>query len=266
VRSRALVRAFFVSGFMSSCVLASCLSARAANAAEPVPAPLVKTKVEGPGSLTLVLIPADEVPGMRVLLDGELLGRESLNGSLPVPTGEHVLEISAPGYKTARVTTVVEPSAPAPVVRIPSLDELPQGLPKLEPTASTQPPGAQNSSTASAHTSSFWDAPRVLGIAAAGIGVIGVGVGVALGFAAKSTYDQSSPFCQGNQCRQEGFKLRQDGFSQAGVATGVLVAGAVLTVAGLAAVLFFPRADRPRTTQGSNGFLQFKNAAGALTF
>jgi hypothetical protein len=244
----------------ASALTGSLLFPAASGATEP-PKPLdankVKTKVEGPGSMTLVLIPADEVPGMKVRLDGELLARESLNGSLAVPTGEHVLEVSAPGYKTARITAVVEPGAPAPLVRIPSLDELPKEAAPKETSAKAGSPeqpvaSAQILSPSSSKSSSFFDAPRIIGLGVAGVGLVGVGIGVILGFSAKSTYDQSSAFCAANQCRKEGLQFRQDGFSQAGVATGVLAGGAILAAAGLATVLFFPRADRPNSSSGAS--------------
>lgn len=52
-----------------------------------------------------------EPPGARVLLDGEALGSLPLHVPARVLAGEHVLEISAPGYRPWRRDLVLEPTA-----------------------------------------------------------------------------------------------------------------------------------------------------------
>ncbi len=58
-----------------------------------------------------------DVPGVRVLVDGEVAGTTPLDGTLSVPPGRHVVEGRRAGYESARETVDVENAAEA-VVRL----------------------------------------------------------------------------------------------------------------------------------------------------
>jgi hypothetical protein len=95
------------------------------------------------------------------------------------------------------------------------------------------------------------DAQRLAGWIAGGLGVATMGVGVALGLVAKSSYD-SAPGCSGTQCRSPtGFDQSNSAIGTGNAATGVFVAGAVVTGAGVVLWLTAPKAPSTGATSVS---------------
>jgi hypothetical protein len=91
---------------------------------------------------------------------------------------------------------------------------------------------------------------RPLGIAATVAGAVGLGVGTALGFLAKSSFNDSN---QNNHCDAMGFcdstglSLRSDAVSKGNIGTGVFVAGAVLAAGGIVLWVTAPSAKSAPT-------------------
>ncbi|KYF99199.1 hypothetical protein BE18_01870 [Sorangium cellulosum] len=88
-----------------------------------------------------------------------------------------------------------------------------------------------------------------------GLGVVGLGVGTALGFVAKSTFDES---IEGGHCDEEGrcvdqtgLDLRDDAVRMGNIGTVVFIAGAVLAAGG--AVLWITAPSAPDAAMASGG-------------
>jgi hypothetical protein len=83
----------------------------------------------------------------------------------------------------------------------------------------------------------------VIGLAAMGLGVVGIGVGTAFGFSAKSKLDQSnqSGNCDStDHCSDHGLSLRHDASNAATASDVGFIAGGVALAAGLVVYLTAP--------------------------
>jgi tetratricopeptide (TPR) repeat protein len=79
---------------------------------------------------------------------------------------------------------------------------------------------------------------QVAGIVTGALGVTGLGIGIGFGFAAKDNADVADRLCEGNACStQRGVDASRDAANAATVSTIAFVAGGVLTLLGIAAVL-----------------------------
>jgi hypothetical protein len=77
------------------------------------------------------------------------------------------------------------------------------------------------------------DAQRTAGLVIGGVGVAIVTTGVILGLAARSTYDESSDFCDASGgCDPPGLDLRESAMRKGNVATAVFGLGAAATIGG----------------------------------
>jgi hypothetical protein len=86
----------------------------------------------------------------------------------------------------------------------------------------------------------------VLGLVAAGVGVVGVGVGSVFGLISKSKHDDANAYCNGNACLDErGPALKDEAIAAGNLSTVAFAVGA----AGLAggAVLWF--AGKPESSR-----------------
>ena len=147
-------------------------------------------------------VPAEsDLPGLEVTRDGTPVGRPVWRNPLPVDPGAHVLVATAPGYKAWQTTVNVEPGehgsvAVPPLQREPGSE--PQGIPAPTPRSSAGSSG--NDATTRQLTAPPWTlAPstagsrqRTWGLAAGGVGIVGIGVGTVFGFLAKSQLDASN--------------------------------------------------------------------------
>src|SRR5262249_37717384 len=131
----------------------------------------------------VVRVPDDaRVPGLVVKRDGDPLDTSSFGAAVPVDPGAHVVEASAPGYKTHRVevsvkeltTTAVVPPletdepAPAPAAPLPPPSSSVERRPPRVDSPSEPPPkgNPRGGST-----------QRAIGLAVAGVGVAALAFG-----------------------------------------------------------------------------------------
>jgi len=84
---------------------------------------------------------------------------------------------------------------------------------------------------------SGWSTQKTIGLIAAGVGVVGLGVGGYFGLKTSSTWKEAQTHCTGLECDQEGVDLASQAKSSGNMATIGVIAGAALLVGG--AVLFF---------------------------
>jgi hypothetical protein len=130
--------------------------------------------------------------------------------------------------------------------------------PPIAPSAPAQPP---------ANTASPRPWQRPLGITSLAVGAVGLGVGSALGFMAKSTFDGSntSGACDAktDRCSSAGLDQRADAVKKGNIGTGVFIAGAVLAAGGI--VLWATAPSAKAATSGSLRHTEIALGAGDVT-
>ncbi|MFO0611569.1 MAG: hypothetical protein U0414_03200 [Polyangiaceae bacterium] len=207
---------------------------RASIARERIP--LIEARL---AHLRIVLNDAD-APGVRVLLDGSVLGAASLGISLPMDPGHHVVRVEAEGrtpfgaefdasegssrdlvVDLAPVPTATEE---APIAPRASLPRMPPDL--GAPTTTTSPPSL-----------------RIAGWITLGVGGVGVTLGAisgALALADDATVQErcTSATCPDDASLDASRRLPLESH----LATAGLVAGGALVVGGLVLALVGPRA------------------------
>jgi hypothetical protein len=71
-----------------------------------------------------------------------------------------------------------------------------------------------------------------------------MGTGGALALSARSTFDESRPFCNGDRCDARGMDLRDSAITRADVATVVFGVGLVAAIGGVVLWLTAPTRER----------------------
>lgn len=178
------------------------------------------TALEGRLSKMKIVV-SDDVEGMTVTRDGERVGEPQWGIDVPVDGGSHVIEATAPGKKPWRTTVEVQAEGDQVEVSVPPLEDAPV-VP--EPTPDVPPPPAPDNT-------GLWVGAGVAG----GLGLAGIGVGVAFGLLASNKNDESAAHCTvgPNECSGEGVALRDDAFIMAHVSTTGFVVGGVGIAAGV---------------------------------
>jgi hypothetical protein len=150
----------------------------------------------------------------KLTRDGSELPQSAWGVPMPVDPGEHTIQVT--GSERAPWSTRVTAVAGNVVsVTIPALEP-------AQPAAAAAPPPERKE--AETREGATWVKP--VAFVAMGVGAVGLGVGTALGFSAKSKYDSAAPECDGsNVCSPAGYDQRIDARSDAATATVVFVAG-----------------------------------------
>ncbi|MEZ4398370.1 MAG: hypothetical protein R3B06_00020 [Kofleriaceae bacterium] len=129
--------------------------------------------------LTINIPDASRVDGLTLTRNGEPLDDAEWNRSLPADIGTHVIEAKAPGYEPWRTTVVIGAEKEKQAVTVPEFKALPK-----------PPKGALGPSIEVVDASPF-TAKRKLAIGLAGLGVVGVGLGIGLYVTANNQYDEA---------------------------------------------------------------------------
>jgi hypothetical protein len=179
--------------------------------------------------LTIVVDPAP--PGLVIKRDGDLIDPAAYGVAVPVDGGTHTIEVTATGRTALSASVTVAPEA----------DHLTYAVPQLVDGAAEVAPSRRLSSTRG-----------IAGLAVAGAGVVGLGVGTAFGAIALSQKSAALDACPGTVCTSaSGASKWSTATSSATVSTIGLIAGGVLVAGG--AVLWFT-APRPSGTGTQVGF------------
>lgn len=194
-----------------------------------------------------------------VKLDGEVVPPANLNMNRPTNPGDHVVEASAPGYKTATakvslteggndsvaLTLEVDPNAPKPE---PVAPPPPAANPSPPPPLPSPPPPAEPPPPPS----------RVPAYAALGVGVVGIGVGSIFGLLAIGKKGDVQDACDGTKCPNSVQDNIDSGKTFGTVSTIGFIVGGVGLIAG--AYLYITSApktgwdpNKNRTFVGANG-------------
>ena len=131
------------------------------------------------------------VAGLEVKLNGRTLDPTALGSALPVDPGEQVIEASAPGYVTVKISVMVGSSGVRNLVTLPPLQKL--AVVSAPPLASSAPAVFPSSSA------SGRGIPTTAYLAG-GVGVAGFIVGGIFGARALSKARSSNDICPSRQC------------------------------------------------------------------
>ncbi|HVH43743.1 MAG TPA: hypothetical protein VM925_15420 [Labilithrix sp.] len=176
--------------------------------------------------------------GIDVKLDGAPLDPAVLGTPRPIDSGRHTLEASAKGKKPFTTTVDVSEKSRNASITIPDLED--DGASAADMTAAlhneTAPVDDDGGPSPPKPADSGWSTQKTIGVVAAGVGVLGLGLGSYLGLKASSTWSAAEKHCAGRECDQEGVNLASDAKSTGNMSTISFIASGVLLAGG--AVLF----------------------------
>jgi len=210
--------------------------------------------------LSYVLIRAATPPpeGAVVTRDGRHVPSSIWGVPVPVDPGPMTIQVSAPGYQTARFDLSIPPQTPAPIeVVLPALVEE-ANTASVPPPADasgaqiTHPTPARADDIAPVHSPSSTaeaSSQQTIGVVLGGVGIVALGVAAAFTVSGYSDYKSSLKDCSRtdeNACGIEGKALRDDARSSLDVATIVGSVGAAVLGTGI--VLYVSAPASPGAT------------------
>jgi hypothetical protein len=194
-----------------------------------------------------VMIANPGVSGLVVKRDKEQVGKSQWGVAVPVDPGPHKMTVTAP-HKKAWETSVFVPAGVNIDVSVPALKDLPPPPPGTVVVSDTTP-----GTTESRHQ----DAPsgggggqRAVGGALMGLGLAGVGAGVALAVLANQSIADSNKSCARTTCRSEASQDLVQGQNETIGAAISFAGGGAMLVTGLIVILTAPT-GAPKTTKVS---------------
>lgn len=181
--------------------------------------------------LSKLIITVDApVPDLEVKRDGVVVGKAQWGTPLAIDPGKHPVTASAPGKKPWETT--VDVGTGVATVKVPAL---------ADAQAAPVSPGE---GAPAAQPSSGLGTQRTIALAAAGVGVVGLGVGTVFGLKGMSSLSDSEGHCTGNLCDAVGVAAREDAVAAGDLSTIAFGVG-IAAIAG-AAVLWFTAPKAPR--------------------
>ncbi len=173
-------------------------------------------------------------PNAVVKRDGVVLGVPSLDVPLPVDPGVHVVVLELPDGRTTQQAVTIQRG---------TSEQLTLDLPVVEPAPAEPKVDA---------TSPKPLLVRVAPYAAAGVGVLGIGIGTSFGLVAMSRTSTIAEHCQGNVCDREGVAAADSAQTAAAVSTVGFCVGIVGLAAGAVMYFWKPR-GAPWVAAGPGG-------------
>ncbi len=178
-----------------------------------------------------------KVPGLSVTIDGREWREAAWGTAAPIDPGEHVAEVSAPGYVTWSEKVKVEPGPGARELLVPAL--LPSSGAETTPPGPTPPPDLptgprhtpKNEASVAPPPNEGVPGRLVAGVAVGAVGLAGLVVGSIYGLRTFSKRDEGNTFCVAPAyvlCDAQGFALHEEAETSATVSTigfGVGVVG-----------------------------------------
>jgi hypothetical protein len=188
------------------------------------------------------------VDAEQVRRDGVEVSRSAWGVPLPVDTGTHAIEASAPGYKPWSVSVEVKQDGSYTSVTVPVLEALPASAP---PVASSAPPpvvvAPPPSPPQAEAPASNGSGQRTVGVVLAIAGVAGLAGSGVFALLAKSSYNQSVGNCEPNNaslCSSTGVSQRNTALTEGNVSSVAFGVGAAALVAGAITWLTAPSGAR----------------------
>jgi len=195
-----------------------------------------------------VVVPqqVSELPGLRIENNGKIIARPLWDTDVPIDPGKQRIVVTADEKKTWSKTIAVKVEGKTVIVRVPPLEpevavvpvapQVPVVSEKPAPEP-TPPKGDEGGLGLSGQA--------IAGIVVGAVGIVGMGVGLALGLTAKSRYDEAADHCNGGRCANAWLHETQSARSQGDAATAVFCIGAAAVVTGLIVWLTAPSASEP---------------------
>ena len=185
------------------------------------------------------------VQGLEIKRDGVAVTQAEWGVPIPVDPGAHVIEASAPTKKPWQTTLTIAAGAAPTTVEIPLLEDAPAPPPAPVPIAAPPPSPADNppvTSDAPARDASSGSSQKTIAVVVGAVGVIGLGVGTAFVFSAKSSYDESLTHCPTtkNVCDGTGVTQRDSALKSGNFATVAYGVGAAALATGVVLWLTAP--------------------------
>jgi hypothetical protein len=178
-------------------------------------------------SLSRVIVAADAAANLSIMLDQQPLGAAAYGTAMPLDPGDHVLTATAPDRAPFRTSFHVAPGDPVRTVTVPALDPS-AGVPA--PTAVPAAPSA-SAEPRTAASGTPWNRPA--GVALAGAGLVGVGIGTFFGIRAFSDKSDADHACGPDFCTPAGDSARSTLKTDELVSTiGILAGVAAVGVGG----------------------------------
>jgi hypothetical protein len=175
-------------------------------------------------------------------VDGAVLGT-----AIPVDPGKHVVSAAAPGKRLWTTTVLVGEHADHVTVSVPILPDEPNATAELSPSPSVAPAPVAAASVEAPNKA--LGTQRILGIVAAGVGVVGIAVGTVFGLQAGSRWSDAKQSCDPYPyCGEEGQRLAHDAKRSGTISTLAFVVGGVGLAGGAALWFTAPRRSPERQT------------------
>jgi hypothetical protein len=202
--------------------------------AEGLEARLVRLTVEVPA--------LSRVPGLTIKRDGARLAPGEWGVAIPVDPGEHTVVASADGRRSW--DTRASAREASLTVAVPVLVAVSPSVVAPEAAPSAAGDGA------AARRPSWWTPLRATGVVVAGVGVLGLAAGGALGLVAKGSYGDARAQCSAapRGCPPSAVGDSNAAYGLATGATVVFVGGVVTAMAGGALLVFAPPSSSAATT------------------
>ncbi|MBK8252428.1 MAG: hypothetical protein IPK82_07130 [Polyangiaceae bacterium] len=198
---------------------------------------------------------------LTITRDGSDVPAALIGTPVPLDPGVHKIRVTAEGKEPFETTVTLSKEGGTVDVQIPALAPKQGGTsPVGTQTVSSTPTNTVAPTATTSPSTSPTDTPvdgsprpwqKPLGIVAAVVGVVGVGAGVGLGFAAKSKFDESNQehcFAESNRCDGTGLQMRSDALMLGNVGTVATIAGGVIGAAGIVLWLTAPSAPKQGAT------------------
>lgn len=214
-------------------------------AAERLEANLSHLAVEVPPTMAAL-------PGLEVRRDGRAVSREAWGVSIAVDPGEHRIEAIAKGKATWSTQVTLAQGGSRTVIVGPLTEEaVTPAHPPATPLAPPTPPprSAQGEPSPGPRRG---QTQRIAGLSVAGVGLLGLGAGVALGLDAKSKYDKQrdNGACDDNGvCTSAGDDASQKARARGDLGTIVGGVGLAALVGGFVLYLTAPSGRAPAAAQ-----------------
>ncbi|HLK36716.1 MAG TPA: hypothetical protein VKU41_08185, partial [Polyangiaceae bacterium] len=179
----------------------------------------------------LTLTVQQPAEGMQVMRDGAPVDRAEWGTALPIDSGSHSIDATAPGHKGWASTVDVAKDGAQVSVTVPPLEALPaDAVASPAPPLSAAPPAAPAPAAPPSETTpSNGSAQRIVGLVVGGVGIVGLGVGTVLAISAKGKDNDSLKFCETanpDLCSAAGLSDRSTARSLGDAATVALGLGA----------------------------------------
>jgi hypothetical protein len=215
------------------------------------------------GRLALLeLRPADPSPELKIVLDGEPIGRAQWNRPFAIEPGDHVLQATAPGREIWEQPFKIGVPAKRGIV-------VPLLKPRNVAQAQVAAPAEALVAPADAARSSSASLQRIAGYVALGTGAVGLGLGTLFGLLGTSRVTELAGDCDLDRgvcaiesgdsvARQRIESLHGEASMFATGANISWIVGGIAVASGVVLILTTPRVDKPAMTLGI--------APGGLTF